>query len=295
MNPMISIIIPTYNQRGFLTEAINSALSQSYQDVEVIVVDDNNPDTEARAKTEQLMSTYADNPKVCYLKHEHNKNGSAARNTGFRASKGEYIAFLDDDDYFFKEKLTKQVQYLVKHPEFDAVYTSVKVDDTVCKTLPLEGNLLVPLLKERTRMFTSSLLFRRESIECIGGFDESFRRHQDYELMIKFFVNGFKVGYIPEVLTGYNSIGGNRLQGKALEELKEKYINQFASVIDDLDKKQPGLKKAIVVNNYASVFISHIASRQYRRAAAVFSRYFLMSPTAFISYLSFFVQSHFQK
>jgi len=292
---MISIIIPTYNQRGFLTNAINSALSQSYQDVEVIVVDDNNPDTEARIKTEQLMAAYADNPKVRYLKHEHNKNGSAARNTGFRASKGDFIAFLDDDDYFFQEKLTRQVDFLDKHPEFDAVYTSVKVDDKVCKTLPFEGNLLVPLLKERTRMFTSSLLFRRGSIECIGGFDESFRRHQDYELMIKFFVNGFKVGYIPEVLTGYNSIGGNRLQGKALEGLKEKYLNQFSSVIEDLDRERPGLKRSIVVNNYASVFFSHVASRQYRRAIAVFLKYFSLSPTAFISYLCFFAKMHLKK
>ena len=96
---MISIIIPTYNQRGFLIDTINSALSQSYQDIEVIVVDDNNPDTDARAKTEQLMAVYADNPKVRYLKHEHNKNGSAARNTGLAHAEGKFIVFVDGDDY----------------------------------------------------------------------------------------------------------------------------------------------------------------------------------------------------
>ena len=143
---MISIIIPTYNQRGFLVGAIDSVLSQSYQDIEVIIVDDNNPNTEARRKTECLMSAYSNNPRVKYLKHDVNKNGSAARNTGFQASKGEYIAFLDDDDFWAEDKLEKQVNYLCENPQYDGVYSYTTVNGGQNPNRCVEGNIIIPYL-----------------------------------------------------------------------------------------------------------------------------------------------------
>ena len=119
--PLVSIIIPTYKRPDTLDRAINSVLNQTYKNIEVIVVDDNNPDTEARSKTEHIMSVYADNPRVRYIKHEKNKNGSAARNTGARYSQAKYVAFLDDDDEFFPEKIEAQVKRLEELPDEYAV------------------------------------------------------------------------------------------------------------------------------------------------------------------------------
>ncbi|MGG6496129.1 UNVERIFIED_CONTAM: glycosyltransferase family 2 protein, partial [Bacteroidetes bacterium 56_B9] len=90
---------------------------------EVIVVDDNNPEMPARKRTELLMQQYAENAKVKYIKHEHNKNGAAARNTGIQIAKGEYIAFLDDDDEYYKNRIRICVDTLSENPEYDAVYT----------------------------------------------------------------------------------------------------------------------------------------------------------------------------
>ena len=96
--PLVSVIIPTYKRPDYLDRAIDSVLNQTYNNIEIIVVDDNNPNTEGRERTEKIMRRYENNPHVIYIKHEYNKNGSAARNTGFKASHGVYLAFLDDDD-----------------------------------------------------------------------------------------------------------------------------------------------------------------------------------------------------
>ena len=91
----VSIIIPTYKNRGGLTTSVDSAIRQTYQNIEVIIVDDNPPDSEERHFTEQIMEGYLADPRVRYIKHAENKNGAAARNTGINSSTGEYIAFLD--------------------------------------------------------------------------------------------------------------------------------------------------------------------------------------------------------
>ena len=102
---LVSVVIPTFRRPDKLERAIESVLAQTYPRVEVIVVDDNDPDTEGRLLTEQIMFRYVANSRVRYIKHEHNKNGSAARNTGARNSDAEFVAFLDDDDEFFPEKI----------------------------------------------------------------------------------------------------------------------------------------------------------------------------------------------
>ena len=109
----VSVIIPTYKNRGGLIGSVKSALSQDYDGlIEVIVVDDNDPQSTFRKHTEELMNQYKDNDKVKYIRHEVNKNGAAARNTGLRAAKGDLIAFLDDDDLFLQGKLTRTTALL---------------------------------------------------------------------------------------------------------------------------------------------------------------------------------------
>lgn len=289
---MISVIIPTYKTQGGVIHSVDSVLNQTYQDIEVIVIDDNDPQSDCRKQTENLMKKYEGNPKVIYIKHAINKNGAAARNTGIRASKGEYIAFLDDDDEFLPTKLEKQLLFLEQHSEFQAVYCKILESGRVINTYPYEGDCLVPLLKERTCMFTSSLLFRRGALLSFGGFNESFRRHQDYVLMINFFVHGYKVGLLREPLIKYATIGGNRAVGSKLEDLKGQYLKQFDGVLNELDKKNPGIKRNIIANNYASVFISHIARRNFSGAIRVFFKHFFNCPAGFMSFITNFIKNH---
>jgi len=294
-NKLVSIIIPTFRSKGGIISSVDSVLDQTYQNLEVIVIDDNDPDTNERLQTESFMSKYQSDSRVRYIKHDRNRNGAVARNTGIKASNGEYIAFLDDDDTFRKDKIERQVMYLESHPDMDAVYTSIAIDGRPIVLTPYEGNALLPLLTERTRMFTSTLLFKRKPILEIRGFTESFRRHQDFDLLIKFFYAGYHIGCIKEVLADYNNISTNRLKGRSLEDLKAQYLLQFSAVIDSLEDIKKGSRNKIIANNYASVFVSYVAMHEYRLAYSLVCKYFLVSPVDFISYVLFFLKCQFLK
>jgi len=250
---------------------IKSVLEQDYPQIEVIVVDDNNPGTDARKKTEELMSGFIDEKIVRYIKHEKNRNGAAARNTGIRNSKGEFIAFLDDDDYFLPYKLSKQVEFLKKFTCYSAVYCYAVNDNRPCKIL--EGDLRKQLLLLETRMYTPSLMFRRTALSVIGGFDESFKRHQDYELLMHFFSNGFTIGCLPEQLIklGGNA-GENALNGDKLALLKKQFLNQFSDQINILSKTSFNFANRVKSRHYATVALTYIKEHNYSSAIHVLSK-----------------------
>lgn len=294
--PLVSVIIPTYKSRGGLRRSIDSVLKQTYQNIEIIVVDDNNPDTPERKQTEELMAAYKDNPRVKYLKHEVNKNGAAARNTGIRASEGEYIAFLDDDDTWADNKVEKQVAYLQKHKEHHAVYTlTCSPNGYTPWTIPYDGNVIIPLLMNRSRMYTSTLLMTRQSVLTIGGFDESFRRHQDYEFLVKFFNANFTIGCIHEPLTIYSTLGGNSPKGRDFEMLKDKYLATFDMVLNELELQNKGIKSKIIASNYAVVFYTYMARHQFMMAFSLFFRKGLVNPIAFLSHIKFMLKGKMKK
>lgn len=264
--------------------AIDSALDQDYQSIEVIVVDDNDPDSAYRRDTEVCMSHYDAEDRVIYLKHSENRNGAAARNTGIKQARGKYIAFLDDDDLYLPAKISEQIDYIKRHPEYDAVYCqAIKRGVVIAKNLP-EGDLAKQLLLMGTHMFTPSLMFRREALKTIGGFDESFRRHQDYELLLKFFRAGFKIGVVqkPLIEIGAN-LGENALSGADYEKTKERFLKTFADDINLLDSESHGFKNKVFARHYSSVFLTYLKARQYKSAIRIFKTYFCKSPSSFSS------------
>lgn len=189
---MVSVIIPTYKRSEFIERAIESVLKQTYQDFEIIIVDDNNPNTEYRKELEEKMKKYAYNSKIKYIQHEKNKNGAAARNTGINIAKGEYITFLDDDDIFLPNRLEILVEKLEKNQEYDAAYSSViiiKGHKIIGYTVANKsGNMKNELLLGTFSLGTgSNLFFRASALRAINGFDESFKRHQDIEVMVRYF------------------------------------------------------------------------------------------------------------
>ena len=104
-NPIVSVIITTFARPDNLIRAIKSVLNQTYKPIEIIVVDDNGKGTPSQQETEKILREYICSGAIQYITHDMNKNGSAARNTGFRASMGEYVNFLDDDDEFAPTKI----------------------------------------------------------------------------------------------------------------------------------------------------------------------------------------------
>lgn len=196
----VSIIIPTYGRPDTLSVAVDSCLNQTYSPIEIIVVDDNNPDTESRHLTEQIMERYRDDDRVKYIRHICNKNGSAARNTGFRNSTGDYIAFLDDDDYFYPAKIENQVKRLNELSEdYGVCYSKYETRYNGKVILTYRGHeegeqLLYALMRNLFIAAGSNLLVKRHIIEEINGFDESFKRNQDLEFLIRI-LQKYKLAY----------------------------------------------------------------------------------------------------
>lgn len=187
---LVSVVITTFARPDNLKRAIKSVQAQTYSPIEIIVVDDNGLATPDQIETEKILSDFINRGDIQYITHDVNKNGSAARNTGFKVSKGEYINFLDDDDEFVPTKIEEQVKKLIAAKEYDACYCNTRIHgrrrDIVWKS-NLEGNLALQILKREIHFNTSSVLFRRQSLKDIGGWDERFLRHQDLELEIRFF------------------------------------------------------------------------------------------------------------
>lgn len=284
-SPLVSVIIPTYGARGNLKKVIESVIAQDYSSVEIIVVDDNNPETDARIQTELLMEAFSSVENVLYIKHSSNRNGAAARNTGIFASHGKYIAFLDDDDLFLAEKLSKQVSFLERQPAYAGVYCYA--DNDLPPRKVLQGDLRKQLLLLETRMYTPSLMFRRESLISIRGFDESFRRHQDYELLMRYFGSGFLMGCVPESLIhlGENA-GENALNADKLCLLKHKFLTQFDPYLSELSKTEFNYKNRVFAKHYSTVVLAYLKERNIRRAMNIFFLYCTKAPFEFFK-LSF--------
>ena len=290
---MISVVIPTYKNRGRLQKAVDSALSQTGVTIEVIVVDDNNPNSPERLETEGIMKVYTSDARVRYIRHKENKNGAAARNTGIKESRGDYIAFLDDDDMFLPGKLKEQLSFMECHPEFDAVYNFAGRNGKRIGKTAYEGDVTRELLMLNTFMQTSCLMFRRDTILSIGGFDESFRRHQDYEMLLRFFHEGFKIGCLQQILTemGANE-GENALSGEKLEEVKKHFLGKFRPYIEEINQKEKGFANKVYAKHYAGVFLTHLRTKRFRMAIKTFLSYFFKSPCAFMEVVNNSIKAH---
>lgn len=195
-NPLVSIIIPTYARPTNLTRAIESVLSQTYSPIEIIIVDDNGVNTSFQKETENLLSPYIADRKITYLKHEVNKNGSAARNTGSRASHGEMIGYLDDDDTFMPTKIEEQVRRLQEahavNSKIMGIYCNIekigyKKGESVQTNNVQEGNLSESIMSGEVRLNSSTLLIYRSAFDDMSGWDERFPHHQDWEFCLRFF------------------------------------------------------------------------------------------------------------
>lgn len=188
--PLVSVIITTYHNAEYLPRAIGSVLAQTYPDIELIVVDDNPPDSPERAETEAIMARY---PQAVYLRHPKNLNGAAARNTGIREAKGQYIAFLDNDDIYFSDHIESCVRALEENPGCNAVVSGVvKICGGLCWDLipAAKGDLAKELLFRETALGTGSNLFvSADAVRAIDGFDVRFRRHQDVEFGLRYFAD----------------------------------------------------------------------------------------------------------
>lgn len=185
-DPSISVILPTYNRADLVSRAIESVLDQTFEDFELIVVDDGSTD-----ETKQVVDRI-DDPRIEYIRHEENQGGAAARNTGIEAATGEYLAFLDDDDEWLPRKLELQQRRMEETDEDVAIvycqynkYSDIsnRIERDMLGAM-IEGEIYDALLAGWSPP-TSVILAESRVIKEIDGFDESLPSYQDYDLLLR--------------------------------------------------------------------------------------------------------------
>ena len=183
--PAVSVVIPVYNRAKIIGRTIESVLNQTVQDFEIIVVDDASKDG-----TEQAVRAIKDE-RIVYIRHDVNRGGSAARNTGIRHAHSELIAFLDSDDEWFSEKLAKQLEVMNRKGLFlGLVYTGMNIveeNGTVLqKWMPShKGHFLNELLIKNWLGTLSTVLVKKEFLDRVKGLDETLKSCQDWDLYVR--------------------------------------------------------------------------------------------------------------
>ncbi len=231
--PKVSVVIPTYNRPEMVTRAVRSVLAQSYQNFEIIVVDDG---LEKRAE-EEVQNIHDE--RILYIKNEKSLGGGGSRNVGIGLSKGEYIAFLDDDDEWLPEKLKIQMDALVKAPEtvgfcfcavtnvFDDREENTKIEDGI------KDYSVISLVRFKG-FLTVTLLFPKNVLLEVGGFDTTLPSHQDPELVLRVSQKYKGLGVNQPLVrvnmkSAHDHIGGSlkrRIVGRemVIEKHKDKFV-----------------------------------------------------------------------
>lgn len=184
--PLVSIIFPTYNREHIIDRAIESVLNQTYNNIELIIVDDASDDN-----TEAVVKSFNDK-RIMYIRHNRNKGCASARNTGINAAKGRYIAFQDDDDVWVRDKLEKQMEVMLNvSPQVGVVYSPFKriknnrqfiiPDNSISNK---EGYILRQLLTGNFINLQVALV-KKECFDTIGLFDEELLSLSDWDLWIR--------------------------------------------------------------------------------------------------------------
>lgn len=247
----VSIIIPTFNRREELIRAVESALNQTYRKTEVIVVDDGSDEKAG----EILKDLNAVNLKIIY---QTNKGPAAARNGGVEESKSEWLAFLDSDDFWLPDKLTKQVDFhrnnqniLISQTDEEWIRNGIKVNPK--KYHLKQGGDIFAISLERCMISPSAVMIHRRLFEEMGGFDETLPVCEDYDLWLRITAR-YKVGFIKETLvvkTGGHADqlsrkywGMDRFRIKALENILESDMTQIKK---DATKKILELKLNVLI------------------------------------------------
>lgn len=226
--PIISVIIPTYNRAAYLAQAVRSVLGQTNADFEVLIVDDGSTDdTEQTAKR-------LDDSRIVYIRQE-NAGRSVARNQGVAEARGEYVAFLDDDDLFLPHKLSSQLAFLEARPEIGLVASGAQLIDEegavvgAWKHWEDQPELNLPNCLDSCPLMPSVVLIRRGELNHLDHwFDPAVEPAEDTDLFLRLLLSGCRIAWLTELVTAYRLHTGSS-QGDGV-----RYSQAYQRLLDKL-------------------------------------------------------------
>ncbi|WP_228021335.1 glycosyltransferase family 2 protein [Vasconcelosia minhoensis] len=250
----VSVVIPAYNAMSYLPQAVNSLLQQTFTDFEVLIVDDGSSDNTA------VWASRLHDPRFKLIS-QPNQGAGAARNTGVKNAQGDYVAFLDADDFWAPTKLAKQVQRLDHQPEVGLVHTWItyanpdgSLSDRVMKTAG-EGHIWTQVVVYNPLRCGSTPMVRRECFKEVGYFDLSLKYAEDWDMWIRI-ARKYAFAVIHEPLTYY------RLHPFNKSKNYEGQLKSFCQILDKAFKSPPPQSSHLKSRCYARAHL-HAAWRAY--------------------------------
>jgi glycosyltransferase involved in cell wall biosynthesis len=232
--PTVNVIIHTFNNEKFIAETVESVLSQTYNDYEIIVVDDGSED----GTRDALL------PYMQKIRYHYKENGgiASAKNAGVRLSDTAFIAFLDHDDLWVPDKLKIQMEHFNSNPQLGLVYakyTSFRNDEEL-RTKPEKGysGWIFKKLLSKSVIQTSTVVVRRECLNAVGPYDESFKLADEYDMFLRV-AKRFQCGFVDKALTRYRVHDRNASRNDLLFDKEN--LRVFKKVYNgytDLDEKE---------------------------------------------------------
>ena len=235
---LVSVVIPTYKRSEMLYRAVDSILNQTYKNVECIVVNDNTPGDEYSLVLYKMLNKYSNDKRFHFIEQKVHKNGAAARNVGIKAAKGEYIAFLDDDDFWDLNKAEIQIPILASLPnDWGAVSCLMRLYKNgrlFAANLPYKSGFIhYDVLIRHISMGTGSLIIRRSSLDDTGYFDEELRRFQDPQIF-SCLTEKYKIKLVRKYL--HNRDVDDAQNRPTIENIKLFQNAFFTSIQDQLER-----------------------------------------------------------
>lgn len=285
--PLVSVVVPTYNRAETLPRAIDSALAQTVDDLEIVVVDDGSTD-----RTQEILEGYGTD-RLRTITHETNRGANIARNTGIEHAEGEYVAFLDSDDEWRPTKLERQLELLEgRSNEWVAAYCdfTVETPGSAGSLLSLAARVLA-LADDEGRMeggeellgdiladnihpgAGSTLLVRTDVVREIGGFDEDLERFQDPEIVVRILGEG-KIAYVDEPLVVRYETGNP--SAELVERASRQYLAAYEEEVDRLEAEGYEIRESheLVIAKHYFADGKPLRALSHLRAASVSPRHY---------------------
>tara|TARA_E500000178_G_C16961645_1_gene726330 strand:- start:519 stop:1421 length:903 start_codon:yes stop_codon:yes gene_type:complete len=267
-NPLVSIVIPTYNRANFLKKAIDSVLNQTYSKLELIIVDDHSTDN-----TDKIISSYNDE-RLKYLKNNSKGIIASSRNMGIRNSRGEWIAFLDSDDWWTLDKLEICLKDINEETDFiyhdleiiyDKTNSFLKRRDNIGRELkkPILNDLLIGGINVGNAIGNSSVIVRKNILTRIGGINENKNlvASEDYNTWLRIAKITDKFKYFKKKL-GYYLVHDNSVQKRDLSIPHRIAVNDFMEFFNKQQKLSLEVKLRYMSGNYNVIIKNYTRAKQ---------------------------------
>ncbi|MBN1267868.1 MAG: glycosyltransferase [Anaerolineales bacterium] len=279
MDPLVSIVIPSYNQGAFLEQAVLSVLEQTYAHIELLVIDGASSD-----ESISILKRYSD--RITYWVSEPDRGQTDAINKGFHRAQGEYLWWLNSDDELLLDSITSTVQYLKSNPDVDLVYGDLIWMDEAGSFL--QNYHYAPFdfpanIKNWVDISQAGALARHEALRSIGYLDESLHYLMDRDLWIRLALNGSQIRYLPQPLARFRVYAQSKTQAGSPQAAVERYETTRTALQHPYFEGHPAAQRSAWARTHAASARVYMKCGEYGLSLREVLRTFRSSPAAFFS------------